>query len=681
MSKSLYIIFIFLIIIFIGCRGIKDNSSEHKMEMNHKFTNKLINENSPYLLQHAHNPVNWYPWGKEALEKAKREDKLLIISIGYSACHWCHVMEHESFENEEIAKIMNDHFVCIKVDREEHPDVDQVYMTAVQIMTGRGGWPLNCIALPDGRPVYVGTYFKPDQWQNILKNLAEQFKTDKQRFIRSAESIQAGIQQSEFSYLQKESKEFKFEEIVSATEKQKKKFDNKEGGFNRAPKFPLPSFWHYLLEYSYYTKDEKIEKQLYLTLDKMAYGGIYDQIGGGFARYSVDPYWKVPHFEKMLYDNAQLVSLYSYAYQVTKKPLYKRVVVQTLEFIKREMTSSESAFYSSYDADSEGEEGKFYVWKKEEIDKVLGEDSKLYCDYYNISTIGNWEHGNSILLIKENEDKLKKKYNYSDINFQNKINELNSKVFKERENRIKPGLDDKVLTSWNAMMIIAYLDAFNVFGIETYLKQAKKASSFIIKKMISKDYTLKRSYKNGNSKISAFLDDYAFTIDAFIKMFQVTGNETYLKTAKGLNDYVLVHFHDDNTGMFYYSSDVDFNLIVRQKEISDNVIPASNSVMAKNLYKLGTIYSETKLIDKSFNMVQNISENMLQNIDYFGNWASLMLSFTKPNYELVIVGKDYKKLKSQLLTEYRPVILMSRSIHLTPEPASKRLIQTNLFYD
>lgn len=682
MRKYILYIMLYFITGLLSCSGIKKNSKETKMDQNYKYTNKLINENSPYLLQHAHNPVNWYPWGEEALEKAKKEDKLLIISIGYSACHWCHVMEHESFENEEIAKIMNDNFVCIKVDREEHPDVDQVYMTAVQILTGSGGWPLNCIALSDGRPVYGGTYFRPEQWKNILVNLAEQYKTNKVQFLNSAESIQKGIQQSEFSFSDDDSEKYVFEDINKAVKILTSKFDKREGGFNRAPKFPLPSFWHFLLEYASHSKDHKIKDQLLLTLNKMAYGGIYDQLGGGFARYSVDADWKVPHFEKMLYDNAQLVSLYSFAYQFSKQPLYKRIVKQTLQFIKSDMTSPEFAFYSSYDADSEGVEGKFYVWKKSEIETILGDDSELYCDYYNITNSGNWEHGNNILIIKDNIEKTAEKYKLTNDQLQEKIDKLSSKVFKEREKRIKPGLDDKVLTSWNALMISAYLDAYRVFDNENYLNQAESAAEFIIKHMIKDDHSLFRSYKKGNAKIDAFLDDYSFTIDAFIKLYQETGKIKYINIAKDLSTYVSEHFTDENTAMFYYSSDKDFNLIVRQKEVSDNVIPASNSSMAMNLYKLGMIYSDTKLIDRSLKMSENIKENAFKNIDYFGNWASLMLLFSRPSYELVITGENWKELKQQIMHEYRPDILYvgTKESHTVPIFTDRFKKGENLIY-
>ncbi|MFM6925618.1 MAG: thioredoxin domain-containing protein, partial [Ferruginibacter sp.] len=367
------------------------------MNKNPEYTNELIHESSPYLLQHAHNPVNWYPWGDKALLKAKTENKMLIISIGYAACHWCHVMEHESFEDAAVAQIMNENFICIKVDREERPDVDQVYMTAAQLITGRGGWPLNAIALPDGRPFYAGTYFPKDKWMNMLAYFADMQQKQPDALLKSAEQVTKGIHATEHVTFKGGKKAFSIEDLDKQFETWKPNIDFTRGGENRAPKFPMPSAWAYLLHYHYLSSNEEALKALTVTLDTMALGGIYDHLQGGFARYSTDASWHVPHFEKMLYDNAQLVTLYAQAYQATKEPLYKKTVYETLDFIRQELTSPEGAFYASLDADSEGVEGKFYVWTKEEVDDVLGDGAKLFSEYYNITDAGNWEHGNSIL--------------------------------------------------------------------------------------------------------------------------------------------------------------------------------------------------------------------------------------------------------------------------------------------
>ncbi len=647
-------IFAVIIILNLNCNMLKQNSDNIKFA-EHKYTNHLIHENSPYLLQHAHNPVNWYPWGDEALKKAQDEDKLIIISIGYSACHWCHVMAYECFENEEIAEVMNENFVCIKVDREERPDIDNIYMTAVQLITGRGGWPLNCFALPDGKPVYGGTYFRPNDWKKILLNLSESYKLDKTKFLETAKNIQEGIQKSEFSFSESADNTFDFIKIRKATERFISNFDTKYGGTNYSPKFPMPVLWNYFLEYSFYSNDENIKSQVELTLNSIAKGGIYDQLAGGFSRYSTDAKWIVPHFEKMLYDNAQLVSLYSKAYLLTGNDLYKNVVFQTTEFIKNEMTSPENAFYSSYDADSEGEEGKFYVWTKAEIDDLLKEKSKLFCDYYNVSNIGNWENGKNILYVNEKSDKVFEKNNLSE----KAINEQKQILLKERKKRVKPGLDDKILTSWNALMISGYIDAYEVFGKSEYLQSAENAAHFIIEKLLSSNLGLKRSYKNGNAKINAFSEDYVFTVEAFIKLYQAAGNEKYLQTAKLLTDYLLTHFYDKKSGMFFYTSDKDAKLTVRQKEISDNVIPSSNSVAAKNLYYLGVMFSDFRYLDISKKMVLKTEESLLSNLNYFAAWASLYLYFSKPSYELVIIGKNYKTFKEKLTKRYRPDIIFA----------------------
>lgn len=649
-------IFLIILIVTIFSCNKEVKTQTHKMETTHKHTNHLINENSPYLLQHAHNPVNWYPWGDEAINKAKKEDKLLLISIGYSACHWCHVMAHESFENDEIAKIMNENFICIKIDREERPDIDNIYMTAVQLITGSGGWPLNCFALPDGRPVYGGTYFRPNDWKKMLISLSNAYKTDKTQFLKSADDLQKGIKRSEFSFAKSIKEEFIFNDYKIATEKLKNNFDYNYGGFNRAPKFPMPVFWKYLSEYSYYSEDKNIKKHLLFTLNSIANGGIYDHLEGGFSRYSVDAKWKVPHFEKMLYDNAQLVSLYSNAYKISANPQYKKVVTETLDYIKNNMISKENAFYSAYDADSEGVEGKYYIWTKKEITNLLNKDAELFCDYYNVTENGNWEDGNNILLIK-NTDKVLEKHKLTETEANIIIEKSKNILLKERKKRIKPGLDDKTITSWNALMIIAYLDAYQTFNNKKHLQQAIKSANFIKSNLLKNDSSLYRSYKDGNAKINAFLDDYSFTIQAFIKLYQETADEKWLISSKKLTEYVISHFYDAETNLFFYTSNKDEKLTVRQKEISDNVIPASNSQMAINLHTLGLLFNDISYLEKAKKMTSNIQTNTLANINYYANWASLSIQYSKPTYELIIIGKDYKKYEKQLRTKFRPDIL------------------------
>jgi len=627
-----------------------------------EFTNRLIKESSPYLLQHAHNPVNWYPWGKEALEKAKEENKLIIVSIGYAACHWCHVMEHESFEDKEVARFMNANFVCIKVDREERPDIDQVYMNAIQLITGNGGWPLNCITLPDGRPVYGGTYFKKENWIDMLTQVSAFVKDNPEKAEQQAKSLTEGVRSEQLFNLSSEKSEFTITDLHEVFAIWKRNIDYKYGGTNGAPKFPMPTGYQFLLHYHFLTKDEDALKAVTTTLHKMADGGIYDQIGGGFARYSTDIYWKAPHFEKMLYDNAQLISLYSTAYQQTKDPYYKIVVEETIEFIQRELTSAEGAFYSSLDADSENEEGKFYVWTKNELQKILGEKADIIIEYYNVTEEGNWENGTNILLKSDNDKKIAEKYEITEQELGLRITQAKKILLKDREKRIRPGLDDKILTSWNALMLKAYVDAYRVFDDEKYLEAAIKNADFINLKIKSADGSLFRNYKNGKASINAFLDDYAFTIESFILLYQATFNEKWLFEALELVQYSIAHFYNKTSGMFYYTSNLDPALIARKMEISDNVIPASNSSMAKNLFVLGKYFSNDEYIRMSKKMLKMVGQNTVKNGAYFANWNILMAWFINDPFEVAIVGKDYEAKRKEFDKHYLPNVFLSGGV-------------------
>jgi len=630
-----------------------DNSLGTKDTTTYAHTNNLINETSPYLIQHAHNPVNWYAWGDEALAKAKAENKLLLISVGYSACHWCHVMEHESFEDEEVAKIMNDNFICIKVDREERPDIDQIYMNAVQLMTGRGGWPLNCFALPTGEPFYGGTYFRKDQWVQILNNVANEYKVAPEKVNEYAQKLTEGIKSSEMLPMVKDQTPFSMDVLTSGVAKIKKQFDYVEGGGNNAPKFPMPNNYEFLLQYYYHTKDKEVLDIVELTLDKIAFGGIYDQIGGGFARYSTDKYWKAPHFEKMLYDNGQLVSLYSQAYQLTKKPLYKHVVYQTLAYTAKEMTAKNGAFYSSLDADSEGEEGKFYVWSKEELQAILKNDFDFAKEYYNVNTTGKWE-GHYILLRKKDNAKIAKQFNISEDAVVAKIDNINAVLLKERAKRIRPDLDDKTLTSWNALMLKGYVDAYTVFSEERFLKAAIKNANFIVENQIRKDGGLNHNYKNGVSNLDGYLEDYSFTTEALIALYQATFDEKWLAEAKQLTDYAIEHFYDDSTGFFFFTSNNAKGLVARKMELTDNVIPASNSSMAKTLFLLGELYYDENYTGKSKQMLKNIEAQIPQYISGYSNWGILMLNNVKPFYEVAISGKKAHQKRMKLNANYIP---------------------------
>jgi uncharacterized protein YyaL (SSP411 family) len=671
-----------LVFVFLGVIAVNYVGAQiQKDKMIEKYTNSLINETSPYLLQHAHNPVNWYPWGDEALEKAKSEDKLLLISIGYSACHWCHVMEHESFENEEIAKLMNELFVCIKVDREERPDIDQVYMDAVQLITGRGGWPLNCFALPDGRPFYGGTYFPSDNWVKVLKAISHAYISEKDKVLKSAEQVSEGVRTSGLIEEKVKNSSYSMKELNASVNAWKSSFDKKYGGENRAPKFPIPISLEFLLDYYFYTKDVDVFDHLVLSLDKMAEGGIYDQVGGGFARYSVDEYWKVPHFEKMLYDNAQLLSLYAKAYRLTKKPLYNRVVEETIGFLERELYQGEGGYYSALDADSEGVEGKFYVWEQEEVDDVLGEDASIFSDYYEVSKSANWEEGN-ILHIKKDKSDLLEKYKLTESVFDNLIKESKDKLLVARAERIRPGLDDKFLTSWNALLIKGYIDAYKASGDEAYLEKANHIADFIVEKMSESGVQLLRTYKNGDARISAFLDDYSFTIEAFIALYQVRFDEKWLDKANAMAAYVIEYFHDDKSGMFFYTSVKDAELVARKMEVMDNVIPSSNASMAESLYLLGNLLGKQEYVEMSEQMLANMSDHTLKFTSYHGKWASLMLKYIESPYELVISGKDAKKFQRDFNTNFHPNVLIIGSEQESDLPLLKNRFsnETTSFY-
>ncbi|MEZ4922232.1 MAG: thioredoxin domain-containing protein [Crocinitomicaceae bacterium] len=652
MTAKNQILSLLTLLLFASCANSQNNTDKVK-DPNHKYTNALINESSPYLLQHAHNPVNWVPWGEEAFEKAQLEDKLVLVSIGYSSCHWCHVMEHESFEDEGVAELMNEHFVCIKVDREERPDVDQIYMSAVQLMTGQGGWPLNCFTLPDGRPIYGGTYFPKNKWVEILNSLHEAYTNKKEEMIKYANDLTQGVNDYELISVKAEEKAFNKEKLDEMVVSWSRNFDNLSGGPNRAPKFPLPNNYDFLMHYAHTYHDTAVMQHVDITLQKMAFGGIYDQIGGGFARYSTDINWKVPHFEKMLYDNAQLVSLYSHAYQRKKDPLYKHIVYQTLEWVEREMTSKEGSFYSALDADSEGEEGKYYVWDKEELKSLLGEDYELIKDYYNVNSRGLWE-GNYILLRHQTDSSIAAEHNLDLDDLFTKVEKANKILLNKRDERIRPGLDDKSLTSWNAMMTIGYLDAYQAFGEQKFLEAAIENLKWMEKYQIKDNGSMYHSYKNKHAKIDGFLEDYAHVLNMYVKFYEVTFNESHLNTAEKIMQYVNLHFLDQNSGMYYFTTDGDKNLVARKMELSDNVIPASNSVMAIALWKLGALYDNQDYKDKATQMVANVYADIHTYGPAYSNWSTLIMHMIEPYYEVAITGKDWESKVKELNGYYIP---------------------------
>jgi uncharacterized protein YyaL (SSP411 family) len=632
-----------------------------------KYTNDLINETSPYLLQHAHNPVNWHAWNDETLELAKKEDKLILISVGYSACHWCHVMEHESFEDSAVAAIMNENFINIKVDREERPDVDQVYMNAVQLLTGSGGWPLNCVALPDGRPIWGGTYFPKDKWTNALTQLAELYKKEPEKAEEYASKLTEGVQQSGLITLNEEAAIFDKAELQSAIDKWLPTIDLKNGGRTGAPKFPMPGNIDFLLRYAIQTDNPELLDYVNTTLRQMAYGGIFDHVGGGFARYSVDDHWHVPHFEKMLYDNAQLVSLYSKAYLITKDPLYKDVVYRTIEFVETELYTDIGAFYSSLDADSnneagELEEGAFYVWNKQQLTSLLGDDFDLFANYYNVNGYGKWEDDKYHLIRSISKEDFSKENNISGTELEEKLMEWQQTLSQERNKRDKPRLDDKTLTAWNALMLKGYINAYSVFKEDKFLQMALKNAHFIQNKMVKEDGGLYRNFKNGQSKIEAYLEDYASVIDAFISLYEVTLDENWLLSAKQFTDYSFDHFYDDQSKMFFFTSNKERGLISRNVETDDNVIPSSNSIMANNLFKLGHYYGNKQYAENAKVMLNNVKETALSYGSGASNWLNLYSNYLGDFYEVAIVGPQAIEKLKELNEVYLPNKLIVGSL-------------------
>ena len=619
------------------------------MSKDFSFTNSLIKETSPYLLQHAHNPVNWHPFSANIFEIAKAENKPILISIGYSACHWCHVMEHESFEDSEVAKIMNENFINIKVDREERSDVDMLYMEAVQLMTGRGGWPLNCFVLPDGRPFYGGTYFRKTQWIEVLNNLINLYKLESNKVLEYAEALTNGIKQAELISTSNKIDTLLTKELIQlAVKKWKTQLDDENGGPNKSPKFPMPCNYQFLLRYAILEKDNALLNQVNLTLKKMAFGGIYDQLHGGFSRYSTDIIWKVPHFEKMLYDNAQLISLYTEAYNLTKNPLYKEIACDTLQFIENEWYKTEGYFYSAYDADSDGEEGKFYVWNQLDLKDLLGENFDVFSDYFEINDKGYWEHGNYILMRSENQIQLLTKFNLTKNELDHIILTCKNSLKQEAKSRLKPSLDDKTITSWNALICSAYCKAYLSFGEIKYKEIALTSINFITSQLTLVDGKLYRTYKNKCAKIDGFLEDYAFTIEALINVYLISQNQEFLNKAYNLCELTLSLFQNKESDFLYYTNNLSTDLILKTTEISDNVIPSSNSQMAHNLFMLGNYFGNTEWINRSKKMLSNLLEEFKNYGAGYSHWGSLALCYSYPFKEISIVGKHVNENLIQL---------------------------------
>jgi len=674
------------------------------MQAPKKFTNKLIDETSPYLLQHAHNPVNWYPWGEEAFERARAEDKPLLVSIGYSACHWCHVMEHESFEDEKIAAIQNEHFINIKVDMEERPDVDQIYMSFVQITTGSGGWPMNVFITPDKLPFFGGTYFPPTQrynmpsWPQVLMSIAEAWDTKREELLHSANEIVGELRRMTITELGGGIDESLSEHAYKAFVKS---FDAKNGGFGGAPKFPAAMAMEFLLRYWKRTGDDGALEMVRKTAETMAKGGIYDQLGGGFHRYAVDAIWLVPHFEKMLYDNAQLIRVFLHLYQLHRPDreegrngqvestaladaracaFFGRIAVETLEYVRREMTDASGAFYSTQDADSEGHEGKFFVWTPEEIAEVLGEaDAAEFCALYDVTPDGNFE-GKNILNIRGgitgdlgSTKELANSYQLSADSSQQEG--WKRALFDHREKRVKPFRDEKVLTAWNGLMLAAFAEAAAVLDEPEYLEVAKKNAEFLLREMVIRDgenrpvgeaptpilrkegsrgIRLLRTWKDGRAKLNGYIEDYANLADGLIELYQVSGEAEYLDAAKELGDAMITEFWDEENGGFYFTSNDHEQLIVRNKDFFDNATPSGNSVAADVLLKLAKLYGDEKYERFASTVIRLAASQIRRFPSGFGRMLSAVEFRLSDVKEVAIVGGNGSDIEREVWSQYRP---------------------------
>ena len=627
-----------------------------------KHINRLAGESSPYLLQHAHNPVDWFPWGEEALQKAQQEDKPVLVSIGYAACHWCHVMEKESFEDESTAAIMNQHFVNIKIDREERPDLDHIYMDAVQAMTGSGGWPLNVFLMPDGKPFYGGTYFPPQRafnrpsWKETLLSIHAAYTEKKheieaqaynltEHIARSSAIGQAGADDAGL---------FTKENIDTAARKLLQSADKEWGGFGKAPKFPQTFSITFLLRYHHLTGNKEASEQALLSLDKMIDGGIYDQVGGGFARYATDTEWLVPHFEKMLYDNALILSALSEAYQLTKTQLYKDIIEETISFIEREMMHDNGLFYSALDADSEGVEGKFYVWSYDEITNLLNEDAGIFCRYYDITPGGNWEHTN-ILRVKERLTAFAQRENIPEAELAFLLQRGKEILLAERSKRVRPLLDDKILLGWNALMNTALCKIYAATGNERYRQLAvNNMNALLVHLAATGEAIFHHTWKDGKVKFPAFLDDLAFLVQSLLALQEVTADTSWLLKAETVTGHILARFADSESELFYYTPDNQADVIVRKKEIYDGATPSANAVMAENLYHLGVLLDKNEWKEKAVKMTGALGNLVIKYPGSFGYWASMMTEFTYGIREIAITGPDHAQHLKEILQLYIP---------------------------
>ena len=634
-----------------------------------KKANSLINETSPYLLQHAHNPVNWYPWGSEALDKAKQDDKPILVSIGYSACHWCHVMERESFENEDTASLMNQFFINIKIDREERPDLDQIYMDAVQAIAGNGGWPLNVFLTPDGKPFYGGTYFPPvkafnrSSWTDIITGVHKLFIDKREEVDSKAEELTKFIgrdipvqNNTNFDFLAGNNDFYTKNEQSDVLDKIMKQADTIWGGFGNAPKFPQTFTINTLLREYYYNKSQKALDQACLSLNKMIGGGIYDKLGGGFSRYSTDEKWLAPHFEKMLYDNALIIASLSDAYKITHDQLYAETVHQTVQFISRELKDVNGGYYAALDADSEGEEGKFYVWNLSEIQEALADNANLFCEYFDISLQGNWEGKNILRTLKSISEFCIEK-NLDQQEFSVIIEKCKKILFNIRSERIRPATDDKIILGWNALLITALCKAATAFNNKEYLNIAISNFNFIKDKFLKNNsFEFYHNYKNSKAKNPAFLDDYAYLIEAAIHLQECTSDSTYLIFAKEVSLFVIENF--SSSDLFYFTGKSQTDIIVRKKDMYDGAMPSGNAVMNHNLYYLGVVFDFREWKQKAIDSLLNYKNLVVTYPTSFGVWNHLLSLVSKGAKEIAIIGNNFEEYRDKILSQFLPDLII-----------------------
>ncbi len=649
-------------LLFFACASIAVSCQQAQHNKTGDFNHLKFSAN-PYLKAHADNPVNWYEWGEEALDRAKKENKPLLISIGYAACHWCHVMEAECYMDTAVARIMNENFICIKVDREERPDIDNTYTNALQLISGSSGWPLHAFAIPDGKPFFAGTYFPKKTFQKLLLDIAATYRNKQKLVITQANAIANGIAQNNIinteaneSFTPVANKKY-YENISDSL---LSKADEINGGIKGSPKFPNSSYTEFLLEHYYITKQPQSLKQASINLKKMALGGIYDQLEGGFARYSTDSTWNKPHFEKMLYDNGLLVSLYSHAYQLTKDDFYKKITEETIAFIQKYLAAPGGGFYSSLNADTEAGEGAFYTWREKDFKDAVGNNENVTA-YYNITGSGNAGSNENILYARSTPEEFAAAKNIGTAAFIQQLNTAKQQLLLHRKKRTAPTADTKIICAWNSIMLKGFIDAYAATANDAYLETATRCASFIEKNLLGANGQLQRSYTAGKTGIPGFLDDYAWTAAAFEKLYEASLNDHWLLLSKQLTDYVILHFYDKKTGLFVYTEPHSAGAGFQKINIDDRDIPSANAVLAKHLQTLGVIFNDTSYQHLCAKMINTVAESVKSMPAFYTEWCRLVSILQAKTYEIAVTGRDAAALCKELRLSYLPTSIIAGS--------------------